>query len=216
MSDVDLLVERAKRDTAHTILERCGFTRAGGALGHHATVWTKGKFVVDLHHDLIGLGRAHIDHAALWDRMHPDDIVALQAEVGRHLQGETPLFMIEGRKRNADGSWRWVMMRGQVVARGPQGQPLRVVGTETDVTPMRVAEAALQRAHEVLELAVEVGQVGIWEADLAKDARRIGDTRVERPAAQEQPSAAKQKNQHSREERRTPAARGHYFLTGNG
>jgi hypothetical protein len=71
MSDVDLLVERAKRDTAHTILERSGFARAGGALGHHATVWTKGKFVVDLHHDLIGVGRAHIDHAALWDRMRP-------------------------------------------------------------------------------------------------------------------------------------------------
>jgi hypothetical protein len=71
MSDVDLLVEPHRRNAAHAVLARAGFLHLEGALGHHATVWTKDKFVIDLHHDFISAGRGRIDHGALWDRMTP-------------------------------------------------------------------------------------------------------------------------------------------------
>jgi hypothetical protein len=71
MSDVDLLVESHRRRAAHTVLERAGFSRLDGAYGHHATVWTKNRFVIDLHHDFISTGRGRIDHDAMWERMVP-------------------------------------------------------------------------------------------------------------------------------------------------
>jgi PAS domain S-box-containing protein len=69
---------------------------------------------------------------------------------------------IEFRLRAKDGSWRWIMSRGKVVERDPEGQAHRIVGTHVDITERKEAEealktsqVALQRAKEELEKRVE-------------------------------------------------------------
>jgi len=68
----------------------------------------------------------------------------------------------EFRLQAKDGSWRWIMSRGKVVERDPEGQVHRIVGTHVDITERKVAEealkssqVALQRAKEELEKRVE-------------------------------------------------------------
>ncbi|MDO9073027.1 MAG: PAS domain-containing sensor histidine kinase [Rubrivivax sp.] len=81
-------------------------------------------------------------------RVHPDDLQPMLAALHAHLTGSAAGYAVEFRLRAADGSWRWVLSRGRVVERDVDGEPLRVVGTLTDLTEHRELQAArLARDH---------------------------------------------------------------------
>ena len=74
--------------------------------------------------------------------LHPDDAAYTEAQVWAQLaSGDS--FVQEFRYRRADGGWHWVQGRGQVVAKDSQGQPLRMLGTHTDIDQRKQAELAL-------------------------------------------------------------------------
>jgi diguanylate cyclase (GGDEF)-like protein/PAS domain S-box-containing protein len=79
-----------------------------------------------------------------WDEIiHPDDIGLRNAARQAHLRGEASRFEVEFRVRHKQGHWVWIHSRGKVSARSPEGEPLRMVGTSTDVTQRKLAEQAL-------------------------------------------------------------------------
>jgi diguanylate cyclase (GGDEF)-like protein/PAS domain S-box-containing protein len=88
---------------------------------------------------------------AWFDRVHPDDLLALQADLAAHLEGRTPSLDNEHRVLRKDGSYRWVHARGVAVLDG-EGRPARLAGTLSDVTVRKKAEELLryQAAHDVL------------------------------------------------------------------
>ncbi|HVR71549.1 MAG TPA: EAL domain-containing protein [Vicinamibacteria bacterium] len=88
---------------------------------------------------------------AWFDRLHPEDLVALQADLAAHLEGRTPTFENEHRVLRKDGSDRWVLARGVAVLDG-EGRPRRLAGTLSDVTARKKAEELLlyQAVHDVL------------------------------------------------------------------
>ncbi|MCW2247604.1 PAS domain S-box-containing protein [Azospirillum fermentarium] len=98
-------------------------------------------------------------HLRSWERLlHPDDAAAAVAGLDEHLAGRTPLYTAEFRLRRADGGWAWVLSRGRLVESGPGGQPLRMVGTHTDIGARKEADMvlaqrtlALQRSNDELE-----------------------------------------------------------------
>jgi PAS domain S-box-containing protein len=97
--------------------------------------------------------QAPLDSAADWlDQIHPDDRSHVLQSFEGYLRGELPQFNTVGRMRHRDGEWRWVLNRGKVVARSTTGEPLRLVGTLTDITQQRQAEEAL-RHRKAAELA---------------------------------------------------------------
>ncbi len=92
------------------------------------------------------------DQLAEWSgRVHPEDLPDMQRDLRRHLSGETPIYQNRHRVRARDGTWRWMLDRGKVVARAPDGRPLRVIGTRSDVTLQMEAELALQASKRELE-----------------------------------------------------------------
>lgn len=86
---------------------------------------------------------------AEWEsRVHPEDIAGAWAEIRRHLDGQTPTYRSEHRIRAKDGSYVWVLDQGKVMSRTPDGQPVRFLGTHTDITEQRTKDAALRQwAH---------------------------------------------------------------------
>ena len=86
------------------------------------------------------------------DRVHPDDRERVFEEVRRYRAGEIPSYRTEHRLRHKDGHWVWVLDRGKIVERHPDGRPKRVVGTHTDITRLKLAEQAL-RDKQAAELA---------------------------------------------------------------
>lgn len=108
------------------------------------------------------LGYAPADvtpHVSFWEQgVHPDDWPAIKASLEPHLRGETPMYQCEHRVRHKDGTWRWILDRGMVIDRAPDGRALRMMGSHVDVTWRVEVESAAQRAQ-----AMTAAQLSILE-----------------------------------------------------
>ena len=83
------------------------------------------------------------------DRVHPADREPLQSTIVAHLAGCSARFESEHRLRHEDGSWRWVLARGQA-RRDGEGKAIRFSGSMMDIsepnlTAVRVVHDALTR-----------------------------------------------------------------------
>jgi diguanylate cyclase (GGDEF)-like protein/PAS domain S-box-containing protein len=80
--------------------------------------------------------------------MHPDDVSRAVEELTAHLQGQTDIYSSEYRMRCKDGSWKWILSRGMIVSRNPDGKPVRMIGTHTDISERKRHEEEIFRiAH---------------------------------------------------------------------
>ena len=87
-----------------------------------------------------------------WNRLiHPDDLAANDLAFQRHATGEAEIYEHSYRVRHRNGQWRWMLERGRIVERRPDGRPRRVVGTQVDVTERLAAERAASEAVQRLE-----------------------------------------------------------------
>ena len=68
----------------------------------------------------------------------------MEAALAEHLEGHTPTFTVEYRVRHRNGTWRWIMDRGQAVLDG-RGRPARIAGSQTDVTDRKQIELLLEQ-----------------------------------------------------------------------
>lgn len=67
------------------------------------------------------------------DRIHPQDLPNVQRDIANHLAGQNTRFASKHRFLQQDGNYCWVLSRGQVV-RNPAGEPVRMVGIQTDIS----------------------------------------------------------------------------------
>jgi diguanylate cyclase (GGDEF)-like protein/PAS domain S-box-containing protein len=86
------------------------------------------------------------DAASEWsDRIHQEDMPHVIAAIQAHIDGKTPSANIEFRMLCKDGSWKWIHGRGMVVSRSNDGNALRLVGTNTDITERKRAEDKIHK-----------------------------------------------------------------------
>ncbi len=101
-----------------------------------------------------------------WEsRVHPDDLQAVIADVTRMLTGEVAYYNNEHRVRCKDGSYKWILDRGKVIARDDAGNPVRVIGTHTDLTAMKARNAEMQLHANLFMHSLE--GIMICDADAA-------------------------------------------------
>ncbi len=92
-----------------------------------------------------------IDSHAIWDdRIHPDDKEDYLQEMQLHLRGETPYYQNAKRMFAMDGTCKWILSRGKVIERAPDGRPLRLIGTHTDITKEKEREQQLRKTMEII------------------------------------------------------------------
>ncbi|HKU79293.1 MAG TPA: diguanylate cyclase, partial [Rhodanobacteraceae bacterium] len=87
-----------------------------------------------------------------WRRtmVHPEDLANLDLALAEHLAGRTEHFEVEHRVRGRDEEWTWVLSRGKIIERDAEGKPLRVCGTERDISAIRAADRERRIASEVI------------------------------------------------------------------
>jgi PAS domain S-box-containing protein len=85
--------------------------------------------------------------------VHPDDVPLIEKDYLAHFSGATPHTASELRMRCKDGAYKWVLSRGRLVARTPEGRPLRLVGTTIDISDRKALEHQLESARDLAESA---------------------------------------------------------------
>lgn len=68
------------------------------------------------------------------DRIHQDDLFNVFQDLQFHFSGRNSFFENTHRILCHNGEYRWILSRGQAVSWDEEGNPLRVIGTNTDVT----------------------------------------------------------------------------------
>ena len=100
-----------------------------------------------------------------WSRIHPDDREACGAALKAHLEGDNRHYRSVHRLRCRDGTYKWILDQGMVFERTPEGQALRVVGTNTDITERKDAERDLMASEARYRNLLEVAPYSIQEID---------------------------------------------------
>ncbi len=72
-------------------------------------------------------------------RIHDADRERVKEEIAAHQRGLTPHFESEHRLLHKDGGFRWMLSRGLAV-QDRTGKPLRMAGSQTDITERKVSD----------------------------------------------------------------------------
>jgi diguanylate cyclase (GGDEF)-like protein/PAS domain S-box-containing protein len=90
---------------------------------------------------MLGYQEAQVgDHPEEWfERIHDADRERVKEEIAAHQKGLTPHFESEHRVLHKDGSFRWMLSRG-VAVHDTSGNPLRMAGSQTDITEGKVSD----------------------------------------------------------------------------
>ncbi len=118
---------------------------------------------------------------AVWTRLvHPEDLDRSDRLLARHLAGELPYYEAEFRIRHKDGHWVWIHDRGRLISRTPEGKPLWMFGTSTDITGRKEAEAALRQSEERFRLLIAHAPEAIVLLDVASGRFVLANAAAER------------------------------------
>lgn len=75
--------------------------------------------------------------------LHPEDVPLVQSAIEAHLAGHTRELDCEYRMRTRSGQWRWTQVRGRVIERDEAGEPVRLVGTNLDISLAKRVQLSL-------------------------------------------------------------------------
>jgi PAS domain S-box-containing protein len=100
-------------------------------------------------------GQLEMSVAEWMDRIHPDDLPRIQALYEQIVETEMRQVDIEYRMRHRDGSWVWLHDRGSIFSSDAQGQPIRIAGTQLDITTRKQAELAMQESDARYRTIIE-------------------------------------------------------------
>ena len=88
-------------------------------------------------------------------RIHPEDKARVLAAGDAYLEGGAGSYVVEYRLKCKDGDYRWMQSRGMLVSRDKADKPLRMIGTQTDITERINAQLTLQQTKEELEQSLD-------------------------------------------------------------
>ncbi len=100
--------------------------------------------------------------------IHPDDLARVKSALGDYFEGRRSDYEIEHRARTKSGEWIWILDRGKVFMRNERGAPIRMVGTELDITGRKRAEEELRLAEAMSSGIISISADAIVTVDEAQ------------------------------------------------
>ncbi|MEO6422571.1 MAG: PAS domain-containing protein, partial [Candidatus Nitrotoga sp.] len=85
-----------------------------------------------------------------YTRVHPEDLASVQERIQAHFDKKTEIYEVKHRIRCKDGHYKWILSRGRVINRDPEGKPLRMIGMTTDITAMQALSNRLQQNIDLI------------------------------------------------------------------
>jgi PAS domain S-box-containing protein len=110
---------------------------------------------------------------AKWiERLHPDDREHTAKIYQDYVADILPEYKVEFRQYTQMGEWKWILSLGRIVSWDETGHPLRMLGTHTDISDRKQAEAERLLTEQVrqelnlLESIFDTLLAGYWDWDL--------------------------------------------------
>lgn len=98
-----------------------------------------------LGYDLRELGPISIQ---TWNQLvHPDDLEISNRKLAACFNRETEFYECECRMRHKKGHWVWILDRGKVLRWTADGKPLRMFGTNTDISSLKSAQKNVEESE---------------------------------------------------------------------
>ena len=105
------------------------------------------------------------------ESVHPDDLPGLQQKLEDHLNRIAPYYEAEYRRLCKDGSYKWILDRGQALWNNA-GQAARMVGSFTDIAERK------QMEERLIHISMRDGLTGLYNrAYFQEELRRLNDGR---------------------------------------
>lgn len=98
------------------------------------------------------------------DYTHPDDIIITKTNMQKIISGETDLVRYEKRYIHKNGNIVWGSVCLQPFKEN--NQIIGILGTVSDITERKKAEELLYESERRLSLAVEGGEIGLWDQNM--------------------------------------------------
>lgn len=99
--------------------------------------------------------------------VHPQDLEKVTATLQDHLQNKGSCYRAEYRMRCKDGSYQWILARGQT--QWEDGRPIRMIGSHQDITRQKQAEHRLAQLNQDLESRVKARTSQLAAANQQKE-----------------------------------------------
>ncbi len=111
-----------------------------------------------------------IETNAKWiERLHPDDREPVADTYRAYVSGALPEYRVEFRQRTRSGEWKWILSIGKIVEYDASGNPLRMLGTHTDITDRkRIEQERLELERRLLH-AQKLESLGLLAGGIAHD-----------------------------------------------
>ena len=80
-------------------------------------------------------------------RVHPDDLEQVYKDLQAHMEDRTKIYQNEHRVLCKNGSYKWIFDRGIIVQKDEKGNPLRIIGTHTDIDERKKSQEEIKKSN---------------------------------------------------------------------
>ncbi len=152
-----------KKELARRLLEseeRWRLALESGNFGvWEANLSTRRLFHYDNWGDIVGDDREEVDMCINdWEKLiHPEEVERVKKTVSEHLNGEK--FDFEYQLRVKEGNYKWFRCKGRVSEWNKDGNPIRIVGTNENITDKKTIEfEIIEKCRQLEQLKREAVQ----------------------------------------------------------
>ncbi|WBL26975.1 PAS domain S-box protein [Zunongwangia sp. HGR-M22] len=102
-----------------------------------------------------------------WDkRIHPEDREKSEKALKDYFDGITEVYSVEKRVKSKNGKYIWILDRGKTIEWSKDHKPLRMMGTQSDISNRKIAERKIKRNEARFRSLYELSPIGISLIDL--------------------------------------------------
>ncbi len=107
-------------------------------------------------------------NAAWRNRLHPDDQELVYRTYQEYIEDQRDEYCVEFRQRTTSGDWKWILAHGKIVQWNENGEPMRMLGTHTDIERKQIERQRLEMERHLLHTQ-KLESLGVLAGGIAHD-----------------------------------------------